>query len=145
MKASKAGGRQLSYAEAAASSTVKTACDIAAKAIIVLSETGNSLYHKSARVPAHIDTSFLDRRNCATARQIPSKLTHPRRLPRWLRCAPDRGVFMPRESHLCVPSPILVALHAICLEPSTICAFWNGSSCLLQIFAPHPSDQGEAW
>jgi len=42
MKASKAGGRQLSYAEAAASSTVKTACDIAAKAIIVLSETGET-------------------------------------------------------------------------------------------------------
>lgn len=41
MKQAKAGGRLLSYAESAASSTVKTAADISAKAIIVLSETGN--------------------------------------------------------------------------------------------------------
>jgi len=42
MKFAKAGGHLLTQIESAASSAVKTACDIGAKAIIVLSETGET-------------------------------------------------------------------------------------------------------
>lgn len=42
MKAAKRGGVPLNAAESAASSSVKTACDIGAKAIIVLSESGET-------------------------------------------------------------------------------------------------------
>jgi len=42
MKSAKLAGRNLSQVESAASSAVKTACDIGAKAIVVLSETGET-------------------------------------------------------------------------------------------------------
>uniref|UniRef100_A0A7S2HAX6 Pyruvate kinase n=1 Tax=Haptolina brevifila TaxID=156173 RepID=A0A7S2HAX6_9EUKA len=55
MKFAKAGGHVLSQIESAASSAVKTACDIGAKAIIVLSESGEtarllSKFHPTATI-----------------------------------------------------------------------------------------------
>jgi len=58
MKSSKkSGGGQLSQAESAASSAVKMACDIGSKAIIVLSESGETArllakFHPSAKIIA---------------------------------------------------------------------------------------------
>jgi pyruvate kinase len=45
MKAAKVGDYKLSHVVSAASSAVKTACDIGAKAILVLSETGETARH----------------------------------------------------------------------------------------------------